>query len=215
MLSDPAVNHYGDWFGIIFFMVLYGLFLVFFPFYRKMDSKKPAGAYLAFVIAFALEMHGIPFSMYVVTAIFGVRLPDGILWGHTLGQYIGHWGMFINIAMAVTGLVLVYFGWRDIFHKYWKKDQGQGQLVTRGIYAYIRHPQYTGVLLITLGMIFEWATLPLLIMWPMTVVMYYRLARREEADMVKEFGAQYQAYRERTGMFLPRLFGRERVTTAA
>jgi protein-S-isoprenylcysteine O-methyltransferase Ste14 len=60
-------------------------------------------------------------------------------------------------------------------------------------------------MLITLGMIFEWATLPLLIMWPLLTVIYYRLAKKEEADMEVEFGRKYVEYRRRTGMFLPRL----------
>ena len=50
-------------------------------------------------------------------------------------------------------------------------------------------------------------TLPLLIMWPVLVWLYVRLARREEADMEAEFGTAYSEYRSRTGMFLPR-FGR-------
>jgi len=44
-------------------------------------------------------------------------------------------------------------------------------------------------------------------MWPIMAVMYYRLARKEEGEMVEAFGHQYVAYRQRTGMFLPRLFG--------
>jgi protein-S-isoprenylcysteine O-methyltransferase Ste14 len=77
--------------------------------------------------------------------------------------------------------------------------------VNTGIYSLIRHPQYTGFMLITLGMLCDWATLPMLIMWPIMAVLYYRLARKEEADMEQEFGAQYQVYKSRTGMFLPRL----------
>lgn len=78
-------------------------------------------------------------------------------------------------------------------------------MVTRGIYAYIRHPQYTGFLMVTFGMLLEWATLPLLIVWPMLIVIYYRLAKKEEADMAQEFGQAYIDYQQRTGMFLPRL----------
>ncbi len=75
--------------------------------------------------------------------------------------------------------------------------------MTTSIYRYIRHPQYTGFLLVTLGMLFEWATLPLLIMWPILLVVYYRLARREEADMEEEFGPAYAEYRRNTSMFVP------------
>jgi protein-S-isoprenylcysteine O-methyltransferase Ste14 len=60
--------------------------------------------------------------------------------------------------------------------------------------------------MITLGMLFEWATLPMLIMYPILVWLYVRLARHEEAEMRAEFGPAYDVYRARTGMFLPRLF---------
>ena len=87
--------------------------------------------------------------------------------------------------------------------QYWSKEEGKGKLVTSGINTYIRHPQYTGFFLITLGMICEWATLPVLIMWPLLLVLYYRLAKREEADMEKEFGAAYREYKRHTSMILP------------
>ncbi|MDP2400721.1 MAG: isoprenylcysteine carboxylmethyltransferase family protein, partial [Actinomycetota bacterium] len=49
----------------------------------------------------------------------------------------------------------------------------------------------------------EWATLPTLIMWPILMTIYYRLARREESEMREEFGVAYDEYAARTGMFLP------------
>jgi protein-S-isoprenylcysteine O-methyltransferase Ste14 len=111
--------------------------------------------------------------------------------------------MYVGTVFMLIGVGLIILGWKAIHRDYWSKAAGEGQLVTHGIYAYIRHPQYTGFLLITLGMLLDWATLPLLIMWPMLVILYYHLARREEADMAQEFGAPYEAYRRRTSMFLP------------
>jgi len=99
--------------------------------------------------------------------------------------------------------ILIISGWRAIYRDYWSKGRGEGKLVTTGIYRYIRHPQYTGFALITLGMMAEWATLPMLIMWPILGVIYFRLARKEEADMREEFGSAYDEYAEKTGMFLP------------
>ena len=179
--------------------------LFFLPFYRKMD-KKPRGTYLAFVIAFAIEMHGIPFSMYVISWILGRSLPDGVLWGHTLIGSYGHLGMIVGAALGVIGLILILAGWRTIYKAYWSKDRGEGALVTGGIYRYIRHPQYTGLMLLSLGMILDWATLPTLILLPVMAVVYYRLARREENDMIAEFGDEYRAYMLKTRRFIPYVF---------
>ena len=110
-------------------IVLYGVFLAFLPFYKK-SQVKPSGVYLAFVVAYALEMFGVPMSMYILAWVFGSTLPDGILWGHTLQPYIG-------AMISIVGVLLVIFGWKEIHREYWSKEEGKGRLVTHGIYAYI------------------------------------------------------------------------------
>jgi len=204
---DSVTNHFHNWFGLVLFAVVYGVFIAFIPFYRK-SQRKPSGAYLAFVLAFVLEMFGMPMSMYVLAWIFGHRLPDGILRGHTLNAYIGDWGMYIGAVISLSGVAPVVVGWHAIHAHHWSKEAGQGGLVTSGICRFIRNPQFAGFLLITLSMMFEWTTVTLLIMWPVLVWIYFRLARREERDMEAEFGEWFLDYRERTGMFLSRLRGR-------
>ena len=199
---ETLESHFHNWFGVLLFAVLYGVVLLFIPFYKKMD-KKPRGTYLAFVIAFAIEMHGIPFSMWLISWVIGSNLPEGILWGHTLVQYIGRLGMYIGIVLAGIALFLILNGWHNIYKKYWSKENGSGTLVTSGVYRYIRHPQYTGLLLLSISMILNWATLSLLIMFPVIVFMYVRLAKREERDMLNEFGDEYRSYMKRTKRFIP------------
>lgn len=199
---ESLQSHFHNWFGVLFFIVLYGIVLFFIPFYKKMDTR-PRGAYIAFIIAFALEMHGIPFSMYLISWIIGHNLPEGVLWGHTLLNSIGFLGMYINIGFALISLTLIVNGWYTIYKKYWSKEKGTGVLVTTGIYSSIRHPQYTGLLLMSLGMLIEWATLPMLILYPIMVFMYVRLAKKEERDMLDEFGDTYRNYMKRTKRFIP------------
>ena len=56
-----------------------------------------------------------------------------------------------------------------------------------------------------LGMLLDWATLPMLIMWPIMAVLYHRLAKKEEGYMLEQFGNQYVEYSQAAGMFLPLL----------
>lgn len=199
---ETLQSHFNNWFGVLFFLILYSVILIFIPFYKKMD-KKPTGTYLAFIIAFAIEMHGIPFSMYIISWIVGKNLPEGVLWGHTLDFAIGFWGMYINIGCAIVAVLMITNGWYNIYKKYWSKKTGKGTLVTTGIYRFIRHPQYTGLLLLSFGMICEWATVPLLLIYPVMIFMYVRLAKREEKDMIAEFGDSYKEYMKKTKMFIP------------
>jgi methanethiol S-methyltransferase len=204
IIMDGAEIHFGQWGSVVLWILLGAVFLLFTPFYKK-SQRKPSGVYLAFIVAMAFEMFGIPMSMYILAWAFGSKIPDGIFWGHTLYSYFGHAGMYIGTLLSLMGIVLVVLGWSVVYKRYWSKEEGKGELVTNGIYAYIRHPQYTGFMLVTLGMLFDWATLPMLIMWPILAIMYYRLALKEEQGMLEEFGQQYADYKNRTGRFLPRL----------
>jgi protein-S-isoprenylcysteine O-methyltransferase Ste14 len=203
--NETTLGHYGQWVAVVIWVILFGVFLLFTPFYKK-SQRRPSGVYLAFIIAMAFEMFGVPMSMYILSWVLGKAIPEGVFWGHTLINQIGYTGLYLAYAFFATGVLLVVLGWKEVFRRYWSKETGKGELVTNGIYRFIRHPQYTGFMLITLGMLCEWATIPLLIMWPILTVLYYKLAKREEAEMEQQFGEAYRQYRSRTGMFLPRLF---------
>jgi protein-S-isoprenylcysteine O-methyltransferase Ste14 len=82
--------------------------------------------------------------------------------------------------------------------------QRAGTLAISGPYAYVRHPQYGGFILIMLSFLFQWPTLITLIMFPILVMMYVRLAWREEHEVLSEFGDEYRRYAARTPAFLPR-----------
>jgi protein-S-isoprenylcysteine O-methyltransferase Ste14 len=62
-----------------------------------------------------------------------------------------------------------------------------------------------GFIIIMLGFLAQWPTLLTLIMFPILVTMYVRLARREERDAQAEFGDAYARYAMNTPAFFPRL----------
>lgn len=202
-MKHDAAGHYGTWWAVALWIAMYGAFLLFVPFYKKAD-RKPAGAFLAFVVAFALEMFGLPLSLYFIMWAFGASLPEGVLWGHTLSGIVGDAGVYVAIAATIIGGAMIVAGWSRIHREYWSKDSGEGRLVSDGIYRYIRHPQYAGFLLIALGLLFEWATIPLVVLWPVLAWRYSSLARREESELEERFGGEWRRYAARTGMFLPR-----------
>jgi hypothetical protein len=108
LLEDLVANlNYDQWGLAIAWLLIFGLFVAFLPF-RKKSKIQPTSMYIAFIVASAFEMFGIPLSMYVVTWAFGVNLPQGLLWGHTLQQYIGYWGMYIGFAFNIIGGYLIY-----------------------------------------------------------------------------------------------------------
>jgi protein-S-isoprenylcysteine O-methyltransferase Ste14 len=105
------------------------------------------------------------------------------------------------------GFWLIAVAWRHL-HEAARADA----LATTGPYAWVRHPQYDGFLLVMIGFLLQWPTIPTLIMFPIMVVVYARLARGEEREVAARFGDEWQAYAARTPSFLPRLGSHRRRT---
>ncbi len=197
---------YGNW-AIVITMILVSLFFIlrWVPMRTRL-GRRSGGALIAFIIALFTEMYGFPLTIYLLTHVFGIRISLDHISGHLLGDLITYLGlgngwfivMLVSNILIVIGIWLVSAGWEQVY-------RAQGRLVTDGLYAYMRHPQYTGIYVITLGFMIQWPTLTTLLLWPFVIGMYYRLARREEQDALQQFGEKYRQYLEKTPMFFPRL----------
>jgi protein-S-isoprenylcysteine O-methyltransferase Ste14 len=106
----------------------------------------------------------------------------------------------LSNGLIFGGFILLASAWRVLY-----EAQRERRLATAGPYAYVRHPQYAGFILIMLGFLAQWPTLVTLLMFPILVAMYVRLARREECEALAEFGEAYGRYAANTPAFFPRL----------
>jgi protein-S-isoprenylcysteine O-methyltransferase Ste14 len=111
--------------------------------------------------------------------------------------------MIVSNVMIVIGIIWISRGWEQVYHS-------GGELVTTGIYARMRHPQYSGIILAAVGFLVQWPTLLTLILFPFVVTMYYRLAMREERDVEKKFKTEYLDYSKRVPAFVPKVFPAKR-----
>jgi protein-S-isoprenylcysteine O-methyltransferase Ste14 len=164
-----------------------------------------AGLIQAFIIALYAEMYGFPLTIYLLTTFLGFDIPWLHIKGHLWASLFG-WGsgmalveMVVGYFFVFLGLSLIARGWKQIY-----KARKYDRLVTDGIYRHIRHPQYTGIYLAIFGQLIHWPTISTLVLFPLIVVAYYTLARKEEKLMIEMFGDEYRAYRKRVPMFLPR-----------
>ncbi len=105
----------------------------------------------------------------------------------------------VQLGGVFLGLSLLAEGWREVYRAT-KADR----LATNGLYAVVRHPQYTGIFPAIFGQLIHWPTIPTLILFPVIIWAYYRLAKREEQRMLATFGAHYAVYRQQVPMFLPK-----------
>ena len=83
------------------------------------------------------------------------------------------------------------------------------KLVMSGLYSHVRHPQYIGGLLSHIGITFLVSGLYSLLITPFMVFLNILYCWKEEKELVREFGDEYEEYRKKVPMFLPRLRGFE------
>lgn len=80
------------------------------------------------------------------------------------------------------------------------------KLVKSGLYGYVRHPLYFGVILMLLGAVLFLPNVPMLLFVMVSLVYLPIGVTLEERKLVAEFGAQYQTYQREVKMLFPFVF---------
>ncbi len=193
-----------------------GIFIFFALSFFKPKTKRDwrtFGMFSAFIVALFTEMYGFPLTVYLLSGWLQEQFPGidlytheaGHLW-HTLIGWEGnpHLDPFhiLSYILIGGGFILLAASWKVLF-----EAQKAKVIAMTGPYARIRHPQYVGFVLIMLGFLFQWPTLVTLAMFPILLVVYWRLAKREEREVRKEFGKEYDTYAVKVPAYFPRLVG--------
>ncbi len=79
------------------------------------------------------------------------------------------------------------------------------KIVTSGVYSLVRHPQYLGGLLAHVGITFLFSAWYSLLSTPLMILLIFLISKKEENELTKEFGKEYQDYAEKVPMFFPRI----------
>lgn len=192
------------------------IFIIFaFSFYKPKTKRdwRSFGAFSAFIVALFTEMYGFPLTIYLLSGWLETKFPKlnifshnaGHLW-HTLFGLKGdaHTDLFhmASIILIFAGFLILIAAWPVLY-----KAQKARKLAKTGVYSKIRHPQYVAFIVIMLGFLLQWPTLLTLVMFPILVWIYIRLARSEEKEAGKKFGNEYRDYMKEVPGFIPKLFG--------
>ncbi|WP_423600033.1 methyltransferase family protein [Roseateles sp. MS654] len=208
-----ASSDYGMWGLVVLNSVIFIGFA--FSFFKPVNLRdwRSFGAYSAFIVALFAEMYGFPLTIYLLSGWLGSRFPGVNLFGHDAGHLWWlvtgqdgnpHFGALhlLSFAFLLAGFTLLSKAWHVLYHA-----QRRHQLATAGPYRYVRHPQYIGFVAIMFGFLLQWPTLLTLVMFPVLMLMYVRLAIAEERDSEKAFGDAWRQYAATTPRFIPR-FGK-------
>ena len=80
-----------------------------------------------------------------------------------------------------------------------------GKVITTGLYSRMRHPQYTGAILSHIGITLLLSSFYSLLVIPLVIIINYILCWKEEKELVREFGEDYEKYQKSVPMFIPRM----------
>jgi protein-S-isoprenylcysteine O-methyltransferase Ste14 len=208
-----GVPAYGLWLLVVINSAVFIIFA--FSFFKPRTKRdwRSFGAFSAFLVALFTEMYGFPLTIYAFSGWLQSRYP-GVDWfshdaGHLPEMLFGwqanpHFGPFhlLSFAFIGGGFILISAAWKVLY-----EAQRRHGLATSGPYAYVRHPQYVGFILIMFGFLLQWPTQLTLAMFPILVWMYVRLARQEEREALAEFDEAYARYATQVPGFIPK-FGK-------
>lgn len=190
--TDQTWMLWERWDLVVISTVVHLLFLFFFISSSFVKPKKvnfrSKGIIAGFIIALYFEMYGVPLTIYLLQPL----LPGSMLDFYPLSFPL----RIVGSMLIFLGFIVMYFGWKKI-------HAISNSIVCTGIYAYVRHPQYLGLALVTLGQLVQWPTVTGMILWPLLLVIYYKLALFEEKDVEKKHGDAYREYRKVVPGFFP------------
>jgi protein-S-isoprenylcysteine O-methyltransferase Ste14 len=209
-MNDTAPA-YGLWSLVLLNSLIFIIFAFSFAKPQSARDWRSFGAFSAFIVALFTEMYGFPLTIYLLSGWLASRFPGVDFLSHDAGHLLEvmfgwknnpHFGPFhlLSSVFIFGGFILLASAWKILY-----AAQREHRLATTGLYARMRHPQYVGFVLIMFGFLLQWPTLITLVMFPILVIMYAALAKREEAEMVRQFGDEYRQYAAKTPRFLPKL----------
>jgi protein-S-isoprenylcysteine O-methyltransferase Ste14 len=201
---------YSLWTLVVLNSAIFILFAASFFHPRSSRDWRVLGGFSAYVVALFTEMYGYPLTVYLLTGPLAGLVPGvdlthdgGHLWPDLLGwsgdPHVSPFHLASYVLIA-AGFWLVAAGWRVL-----REALDDGTLATTGPYRRIRHPQYAGFALVMFGFLLQWPTLATLLMFPVLLVVYRRLALREEREVAGRVGGAWLDYAARTPRFVPQL----------
>ena len=145
-------------------------------------------------------------AILVYSAGFGVCAWDLVRRQGRLFALSAH--SLVGLTLIVIGLTLTFVAASTLrrFYSPTLRVRSDHQLITHGLYRFVRHPLYTGVGLATVGVLVVAASLVGLLILLTLIPLVLNRIRIEENMMTVEFGDAYRAYARGTKKLIPFVF---------
>jgi len=110
--------------------------------------------------------------------------------------------LIISAPFLIAGSWLAINGVKEVTLKVAETHRTE-KIVTTGVYSIVRHPQYLGGLLAHMGISFLLSALYSLVFTPIMVILIYLISKKEEEELIREFGKEYEDYKKKVPMLTP------------
>jgi protein-S-isoprenylcysteine O-methyltransferase Ste14 len=117
--------------------------------------------------------------------------------------------LIISMPLLTLGAWLAIRGVKEVTLRVAETHRAD-KIVTTGVYSIVRHPQHLGALLAHVRISFLLSALYSLLFTPLMVVLIYLISRKEEKELIREFGKEYEDYKKKVPMLIPKI---KKVTT--
>ncbi len=110
--------------------------------------------------------------------------------------------LMIAVLFVLSGVWLLIKSVREL-SRIVSETHRPEKVIATGIYTIVRHPQHLGWLLTHIGFSFLLSAWYSLLITPLIAGLFYLISRKEEKELTREFGKEYEAYKRRVPMFIP------------
>ena len=147
-------------------------------------------------------------QLWVLGSFAFIAKPTSMAWTHFP---LPIWAQWIGLPLTVFGMAIEFATQLSLGRNYSTTVHigSEQTLITTGPYRYMRHPMYTALITVGIGLGLMSASWYFLLPFILTAIVIVLRIPHEEAAMIEKFGAQYIQYAQNTGRLLPKLGKKE------
>lgn len=113
---------------------------------------------------------------------------------------------FLHLAFSVFGILMIILAILQLNKNLspFPTPKKNSELITSGLFKYVRHPIYTGILITAFFLAFYLNSGYKMFIFVLLLILFYNKSEFEERELMRKF-PEYESYRANTGRFFPKI----------
>ncbi|MBP6659802.1 MAG: isoprenylcysteine carboxylmethyltransferase family protein [Chitinophagales bacterium] len=153
------------------------------------------------------KYYRIAFNFIAITTLipiiyYTLHIQDYKIWNLETLTYIGYF--FIVLGLLILGIAFASFNLKEFFGlEQYQESEQKSELVITGIYQYVRHPLYFGIIVLFIGLFFLMPTFKIILVNGISFIYLIIGSRLEEQKLIDYFGQSYIDYKSKVKGLIP------------